>query len=147
MEQNKIGMSVIGALLAAIVGGAVWALIAITTEYELGIIAWAIGGLAGYAVSYFAGKRTSVTIQLIAVIASVLGILLGKYFIVAYFYNYESFNGMFSSEVFSFFKETFVELFEIMDLVFVAFAVVTAWQLPNKLANKAEAPQQPLSPQ
>ena len=146
MEQNKIGMPMIGALLAAIVGGAVWALIAIVTEYELGIIAWGIGGLAGYAVSYFAGKKTSTTLQVIAVIASILGILLGKYFIIGYIF-YESLSGIFSSEVFTFFTANFMELFEIMDLVFVAFAVVTAWQLPNKLANKAAAPQQPMSPQ
>ncbi|UCD30335.1 MAG: hypothetical protein JSV03_07665, partial [Planctomycetota bacterium] len=34
--------------IGALLGGAAWFIIAILTEYELGIIAWAVGGLAGF---------------------------------------------------------------------------------------------------
>ena len=50
--------AVIGGVLAAVIGGLIWAAIAITTGYEIGYVAWAIGGLAGIGVVLFAkGKK------------------------------------------------------------------------------------------
>lgn len=59
MESNKIVMPVLGALAAAVLGGAVWLAVAVMTEYELGIIAWLIAGMAGYLVSVLAKRQTS----------------------------------------------------------------------------------------
>ena len=42
MEKGKVLMPAVAALLAAIVGAVVWALIIVLAEYELGIIAWGI---------------------------------------------------------------------------------------------------------
>ncbi|MDR0270442.1 hypothetical protein [Paenibacillus sp.] len=136
MEGNKIVLPILGALLAAVVGGAAWAAIVALTNYELGIVAWAVGGLAGFTVAKLANKQISAAHQVIAVIASLIGILLGKYFTVGYLYT-ESISGIFDSEVMTVFKENFSELFKAMDIVFIVLAVATAWQLPRKLANKA----------
>ncbi|TJY42286.1 hypothetical protein E5161_09815 [Cohnella pontilimi] len=134
MQRNGVVLPTIGALAAAVIGGVLWALIAVVTDYELGLVAWAIGGMSGYAVSYLSGRRTGVTHQIIAVVASLIGILLGKYFIFAYMFN-EGMTGMFDSVTFTLFQEVFSDLFGGMDIVFVLLAVVTAWQLPPKLAR------------
>jgi hypothetical protein len=61
MESKNLGLPILGAIVAAVVGGVVWALIAIITDYEIGFVAWAIGGLTAYAVFYFSkGNITSV---------------------------------------------------------------------------------------
>ena len=146
VESNKIVLPVLGAVFAAIIGGAIWLAIAITTEYELGIIAWVIAGIAGYLVSVLAKRQTTVVHQVIAVIASLLGILLGKYFIYGYFVGYESISGIFSNEALSTFPEflstNFMDVFSGMDIVFVALAVITAWQLPAKLAQNTPPTEQ-----
>jgi hypothetical protein len=136
LENNKLILSVLGALLTAVIGGAVWAVIAILTEYEIGLVAWAIGGMAGYAVFYLARKKISAAHQVIAVIASLIGILLGKYFIFGYYYN-GSISGIFEGEVVTLFQDNIAQFFGGMDIIFVILAVVTAWQLPSKLANRA----------
>lgn len=145
MEQNsKIVLPVLGALLAAIIGGVIWALIAVLTEYEIGLVAWAIGGLTGYAVFIFANKQTNQIHQIIAVVASLIGIVLGKFFMISYFLN-DGFDGMFSSYSFTVFQDEFTNLFAGMDIVFVVLAVVTSWQLPSKMSNRKAASEQPIA--
>ena len=53
-STGAIGPGLLGGILGALVGGGVWAGIAILTDYELGVIAWGIGGLCGTAVVMFA---------------------------------------------------------------------------------------------
>ncbi|MNE36302.1 hypothetical protein D3C80_1301080 [compost metagenome] len=86
--------------------------------------------------AWFTQKITPVH-QIVAVLASLIGVLLGKYFTFSYFVNL-GYSGMFESVTFSAFTENFTLMFGAMDIVFVLLAVVTAWQLPVKLAaNKA----------
>jgi hypothetical protein len=73
-----------GGLVAAVVGGLGWGLIVILTDYEVGFVAWGIGLLAGFLVVRFAGGRKGAPLQVIAIVASLVGIVLGKY--VAYVY-------------------------------------------------------------
>ncbi|WP_410771611.1 hypothetical protein [Fontibacillus sp. BL9] len=136
-EKSSVVVPVLAALAAAIIGGAIWALIVVLTEYEVGIVAWAIGGLAAFAVSKFSRKVTAVH-QLVAVIASLLGILLGKYFAFAYFLT-NGIDGIFNSAIFTVFKDNFIDMFSGMDIVFVVLAVATAWQLPAKMKAKQPA--------
>ncbi len=138
MGNTKSGLAIVYALVAAIIGGAVWMIIAILTDYELGIIAWGIGGLAGYAVILATKSKVKVEHQVIAVIAGLLGIVLGKYLILGYYYD-ESISGIFNADVFSIFFENFFDFFGGIDIIFVLLAVATAWQLPTKLAKREPA--------
>ncbi|EFM10608.1 hypothetical protein PaecuDRAFT_2520 [Paenibacillus curdlanolyticus YK9] len=137
MGKNSLVLPVLGALAAAIVGGGLWAAIAVWTDYELGLIAWVIGGMAGYAVSYLSGGLATQAHRVIAVIASLIGIVLGKYFLFSYVI-YGSINGMFKSEIMTLFRENFSELFQGMDIVFVVLAIVTAWQIPGRVNARRE---------
>ncbi|MFC9706524.1 hypothetical protein ACFTRD_00025 [Paenibacillus sp. NPDC056933] len=148
MEEKqgiKIGMPIVGGLLAAIVGGIVWAVIAALTERELGLIAIVIGALTGYAVVLFSNKQIATVHKVIAVIFALIGILLGKYLTVVYFTS-ELFSdaGMmdlvFDGEMVSAFVDTFTDYFsEPIDLLFIVLAIVSAWQIPGRMARTSLA--------
>lgn len=137
--EGNMALALAGALIAAIVGGVLWALITVWTEYELGLVAWAIGGMAGFAVAFCSRYRTSQIHQMIAVLASLLGILVGKFLLFGYFLN-GGFTGMFDSTTISIFQREFTDLFRGMDIVFILFAVITAWRIPAQLRHKAAQP-------
>ncbi|GAA0387079.1 hypothetical protein [Paenibacillus motobuensis] len=134
MEKGKVLMPAVAALLAAIVGAVVWALIIVLAEYELGIIAWGIGLLTAFAVSFFSPRITPVQ-QIIAVIASLIGIVLGKFFALSYIMN-DGMDGMFSSYSITFFTDNIIEVSQPIDILFVVLAVVTAWQLPARWSKR-----------
>lgn len=148
MEEKqgiKIGMPIVGGLLAAIVGGIVWAVIAAMTERELGLIAIVIGALTGYAVVLFSNKRIATVHKAIAVIFALIGILLGKYLTVVYFTS-ELFSDasmldlVFDGEMVSAFVDTFTDYFsEPVDLLFIVLAIVSAWQIPGRMAKTSLA--------
>ena len=68
---------------AAIIGGAVWALIVGVTKYEVGWIAWGIGGLVGFAMSLNTDRRSKGLAALAASLA-IFGLLFGKVLIQHY---------------------------------------------------------------
>ncbi|WP_438349382.1 hypothetical protein ACP8HI_01435 [Paenibacillus sp. FA6] len=137
MESNKIVLPALGALLAAIIGGVIWAAFGVVSDYELGIIAWAIGGLAGYAVVLFSNRQTTQIHQVMAVIASLIGIVLGKYLFFSYIIN-DGFEGLFNSDVITLFTDNITDFFGGMDILFVVFAVATAWKLPSQMSQKVD---------
>ncbi len=63
--------------LGAMLGAAIWAGIAYTTRFELSLIAWAVGGLAGGGM-YLGYRNQSTFAGLIASFMAVLGIVVGK---------------------------------------------------------------------
>ncbi|WP_240636857.1 hypothetical protein [Paenibacillus silvae] len=148
MEEKqgvKIGMPIIGGLIAAILGGVVWAAVAAMTEYEVGLIAILAGVLCGYAVVLFSNKQIATVHKIIAVVLSLIGILLGKYLTVVYFTaqlytDMSMMNLVFNGEMISAFVETFTEYFsEPIDLLFVVLAIVSAWQIPGRMAKTSMA--------
>ncbi len=124
------------ALVAAIVGGVLWGLIVKLSEYEIGIVAWAIGFLAGTAVVFASGGAKGQRLQVIAVAAALVGILVGKSlsFAFALQEEAESFGasiGLASGEMRTLFRENLDQVFGLFDLLWVAFAVYTAWKIPR----------------
>lgn len=71
---------VVGAGVAGL-GALLWKFIAITFGYELGVIAWAIGGIVGFAVAMTGaqGEKTAILCGIYALLA----IMGGKYLVVA----------------------------------------------------------------
>jgi hypothetical protein len=123
------------ALAAAAVGGVVWGLIAQSTEYEIGIVAWAIGWLAGTAAVFGARGGRGLPLQIVAVVAGLLGILLGKYLSFALVLQEVAEEvgaeiGLFSSEMRTAFRDDLGTVFGWIDLLFVGLAVYTAWRVP-----------------
>ena len=133
---------ILGGLLAAAIGGAVWAGIAIATEYELGILAWGIGLMCGLGVVLFASGKKGFPLQLVAVVTSVLGIVMGKYGMFYYFFHQGIMQeengaavaaeyGLLSGNMMQVFVQTLPEMVSFYDLLWVGLAVFTAWGIPK----------------
>lgn len=133
MEENKLGTGILLAGAAAIIGGLVWALIAIYANYELAIVAWGIGFIAGYAVVLPSKKVITRAHQVVAVLASIIGISFGKYLIFVDFIR-ESY---FSVRGFSLFFKNLDVVFSAFDILFILLAIVSAWQIPIRVAHQA----------
>ena len=123
-------------LVAALVGGIVWGLIVKISDYEVGFVAWGIGFIAGTAVVVASRGAKGRRLQVIAVVSALLGILLGKYLSYAFVVQEEakSFGqsiGLVSGDMFSFFREDLDAVFSLFDLLWVGFAVFTAWRIPQ----------------
>ena len=135
--------AVAGGVLAALVGGIVWGLIVIVSDYEVGIAAWGIGLLAGFLVVRFAGGRKGVPLQAIAIVSSLVGIVIGKY--IAYVYFLKEFVreqigdeaaddiSYFDGDVISLFRDDLSNVFGGYDLLWAGLAVFTAWRMARPL--------------
>jgi len=132
---SALGPGIAGGLVAATVGGFLWGLIVILTEYEIGIAAWGIGFLAGFAVVRFAGGAKGAPLQVVAVISSLLGIVIGKYISYAYFFKqavegrFDVDISYFDSEILRAFRENLGDIFGGFDLIWAVLAIATAWRL------------------
>ncbi|WP_068614935.1 hypothetical protein [Paenibacillus tuaregi] len=133
--QNLV-LSILGALVAAVLGAVLWTVVGVSTEREVGYVALGVGALTGFAVQLLARKRTSRAHQIIAVIASIIGVLLGKYLLFAYIGN-DGMDGMFDSNTFNAFKEMSGDIFDAMDILFLALAVIPAWKIAAPKAAQA----------
>jgi hypothetical protein len=134
--------AVAAALVAAIVGGIVWGLIVKFSDYEVGIVAWGIGFVTGSAVVAATRGAKGPSLQAIAVVAALIGILLGKYLSYAFVIQEQADAagvsiGLVSSEMFRFFREDLSKIFGLFDLLWVGLAVVTAWRVPQMVAAEA----------
>jgi hypothetical protein len=67
--------------LAGLAGAALWAAISYGTGYEVGYVAWAIGGLVGFACAK-GSERGGSRVGLTAVVITILSIAAGKYLAV-----------------------------------------------------------------
>ncbi len=74
----KVGRWFVGAFLGGILGAAVWVAVAYFAEYELGIVAWAIGLLAGYGARILDRHAAGPGPAVIAVLAALLCVGVGK---------------------------------------------------------------------
>ena len=128
--------AVAAGLLAAIVGGVVWGLIVKISDYEVGIVAWGIGFVAGTAVVLATRGGKAPHLQVIAVASALIGVLLGKYLSYAFVVQEQADAagvnlGLFSNEMFRFFREDLDNVFGLFDLLWVGLAVYTAWRIPQ----------------
>jgi hypothetical protein len=76
-RSGAAAVPILAGLAAAIVGAVVWATLVVVTEYEIGYVAWAIGGLVGFGVVVLGGRGTPLAV--LAAVLAVLSIVGGKY--------------------------------------------------------------------
>jgi hypothetical protein len=129
-----------GALVAggvgAVVAAAVWALIVVLTDYEIGYLAVGVGFLAGLGVKLGSGDSHGVHLQWAAVGATLFGMIAAKYFIYAHFFTSaaQAEAGIsisyFSPVTLGAFPGMFVEMLSLFDALWVFLAVSTAWRIP-----------------
>jgi hypothetical protein len=138
-DAARLGAAAAAALAAAIAGGIAWALIVRSTDYEVGLVAWAIGWVAGTAAVAGGRGARGMPLQIAAVVAALLGILLGKYLSYAWTLQDAAEEqgvslGLFSDETRTFFRDDLGDVFGWFDLIFIGLAVFTAFRIPARPA-------------
>ena len=138
VRRDAVGAGVllpalVGGLVAAVVGGVVWGYIVELSDYEIGIVAWGIGALAAFGVLLATRHRRGLPLQVIAIVAALVGILVGKYVAFALVNDLAVLDG----DSFTLFREFREDVFGLFDLLWIGFAVVTAFRL---LAPRDEEP-------
>ncbi|MEW6198435.1 MAG: hypothetical protein AB1601_07210 [Planctomycetota bacterium] len=82
-QRSHFSVGLLGSLVGALIGAAVWAVVAIATNYQLGIIAWGLGALAGYGMAR--GHREGrAGAGITAALVAILGILAARVVMVSY---------------------------------------------------------------
>jgi len=143
-DINYLNASV-GALLGAAVGGALWWGFTVVTKISLGLIAIAIGFLAGYGAVKFAGGKRSAGLQAIAIVAALASYVVASYLVNMTFLNQafakqgDAFRLGFPPQSFEQFLAVLSAGFGLMDLVFLAIVVYEAWKIPRPLALPPDA--------
>jgi signal peptidase I len=128
-RSPSVALALLAGLAAAVVGGIAWGLLVKWTGYEIGIAAWGVGVLVGYAVLAAAGGRKSAELQAVGVVSALVGVLVGKYLTFAFVVQ-ESLGGQIgivSGDMLTYFREALREVFGLFDLLWAGLAVVTAW--------------------
>ncbi|MBI5433776.1 MAG: hypothetical protein HZA52_13170 [Planctomycetes bacterium] len=141
---HVLGAWAIGAL-GALIGGAVWALVAIAFDLELGYLAIGVGMLAGYGVFLGAGKKRGRSLQFVAVGCAVLGLVLGKYLIVAHVFvtEYpELVTSYVDPALFETFSDNLGEFFSGYDVLWFALAIGASIRFTAPQEQTLTAPRQ-----
>jgi ABC-type Fe3+-siderophore transport system permease subunit len=121
-------------LAAAVVTGVIWAYIVKITDYEIGFAAWALGFVVGTAVVLAARRRRGVPLAAIAVVAALVGILVGKY-LTFVFVAQDALGGLgadisiFSGDTWRLFMDNKDVVFSFWDVLWIGLAVMTAWRV------------------
>ena len=144
--------AVLGGLLVAVLGGAIWGAVVAATNYEIGYLAWGLGLAAGLVVVKATGGKKGLIPQVIAVVSSVGGILLGKYFTFYYFFKQavtkqaaanpaaeEFLKGVsvYSPEIIKTFLGSLKEIVTGHDALWIILAVFTAWSMAKAISLPA----------
>lgn len=74
---STLAPALIGGALAAIAGAGIWTAIVVITEWEIGWVAWGVGGLVGFVMSKLTPER-SVKLGVYAAALAVVGLAIGK---------------------------------------------------------------------
>jgi hypothetical protein len=146
IEAERAGVVSLPSAIAAgtvgsLGGGAVWALIGILTNLEIGYVAVGVGWAAGMAVVMGAGWKKSPALQLVSVGCAVLGLAIGKYFTIVH-----AIKGMLSGqgggeladqisylspETVGLFFQLLPEVVTPFDALWLILALGVAWRLPK----------------
>ncbi|WP_375766584.1 hypothetical protein NR798_33540 [Archangium gephyra] len=131
----RLPLALAGGAAGALVGAIIWAVIVVATNYEIGYVAVLVGYLAGHGVKLGAGKGRGQTLQIAAAGMSVFGLVIAKYFILAHFVvsspdSAELGLGYFSPGLFIVFLQNIGSALSAFDLLWIAFALMTAWRIP-----------------
>lgn len=124
-----------GATIGAGIGALGWWLILAWTGYEIGLIAVAVGWLAGMGTRLAAGRQRGFTLQVLAVSASVAGIVFGNFFTILHVLNQgdPAHNlaptevGLLSPAAPGIFLLSLLAMFDGWNLLWILLAVTTSW--------------------
>jgi hypothetical protein len=127
-EQN-LPLAIFAGIGGAILGALAWAVLTVTTEFQIGYMAIAVGFMVGYAVRL--GNGIDKVFGITGAILALFGCVLGNLLSVVGFISKQQHMGLMetlSRLDYSKLPEIFVATFSFMDLVFYAIAVYEGYR-------------------
>lgn len=131
-----------GGVIAAIIGGGIWAAIEIKTGYEYGILAWGISWVISFVILLSSRNRRGIPLQIIGVLISIFGIFIGKFICYSYLvlegiskesWGLEFFRVVSKWTQFSFLLQEFIKshafFLSLFDIVWYGLAIITPWRI------------------
>ena len=142
-DASELALATGAGVVTAVVCGIVWALIVKTTDYEIGIAAWAVGFLVGGAVVLAARGRRSTALAAIAVVCALLGVLVGKYLSFVFIAR-DELSGLakvpfVSGDTWDLFTRNKDIVFSFWDVLWIGLAAVTAFRVARPREEPAPA--------
>lgn len=139
LEQNlPLGLS--SGLLAAIGGATAWAVITISTGYQIGYMAVAVGFMVGFAIRA-TGKGIDKIFGVMGALFSLFGCLLGNFLSLIGFYAQAEGLGYFetlASINYHYVPEIMMETFSPMDLLFYGIAIYEGYKFSFRQITEQE---------
>lgn len=149
LGEMSSGINYVNAAIGAVLGGALGALLwwgfTVVTKISLGLVAIAIGFLAGFGAVKFAGEKRSAGLQAVAIVAALASYVVASYLVNMTFLNQEfakqgdPFRVAFPPQSLELFVRVLSLGFGLMDVVFLAIVVYEAWKIPRPLALPPDA--------
>ncbi len=135
IPHQNFNYALLGGLGVCLLCALIWAAFTVITEYQIGLIAIAVGLLVGFSVRYF-GAGLDLKYNILGGGLALLSCLLGNLFAIVGFLANEQMIGY--VETFQFFdlglfKEIMVESFSPMDLLFYAIAAYEGFKFSTRL--------------
>ena len=140
LEEQNFVPGVIAGVVAAILGGGIYAVIAVATGYAVGLMAIGIGAFVGFAVQ-FLGRGVESRFVVIAAVLSIVGCILGNIFSVILLFargSGESPLDIFSDMGLGDLINIALESFQPIDLLYWALAAYAAYWFAKRRLTKEE---------
>ena len=148
LEQHVAHMSsdinyvnaAVGAVLGGALGALVWWGFTVITHIAFGLIAVAIGFLAGLGAVRFAGGKRSAGLQALAVTVALASYVVATYLVNMSFVNQamakqgEAFRVGFPPQTLELFLKVLMLNVGVMDAVFLAIVLYQAWKIPKPIS-------------
>jgi len=130
-DQPNLFMGLIGGLIAMLVSAIIWGAITYFTEYQIGWMAVGVGYLVGIAINYF-GRGKSTIYGISGAVLALIGCALGNLMFYAGIIAREENTSFISVFFFLLLNpaatiELFTLAFEVMDILFYAFAAYAGY--------------------
>jgi hypothetical protein len=141
--QQNFGLAVVAGVGAAIIGAVLWAVVTVITQYELGLMAIAVGFLVGFAIRE-TGKGVDKKFGYLGAICGLFGCVLGNLLSGIVFYAQAS--GLSFGQALATLDVDLVSrlasaTFQAMDLLFYAIGIYEGYKFSFKYRiNPAAAP-------
>lgn len=141
--QQNLALGIVGGLIGMLIGTAIWTLVTVVTEYQIGLIAIGIGFLVGMGVRYL-GKGFDTSFGIVGGILSGLGCVIGNLLTVLIILSREfdiPFGELLTNLDLNLIVEFMTATFSPMDLLFYALAIYYGYQSSFREISQQELSQ------
>lgn len=129
-KYQEFGYAIIGGIASALIGAAIWAVVTVSTNYQIGYMAVGVGLLAGFAVRFF-GAGVDVQYRVVGAACALFGCMLGNLFSQVWFIAESESLGYFETLGylnFEIIRDLFQETFSFMDVLFYGIAIYEGYR-------------------